>query len=182
MVMRHEQLRGVVLGLVSVTLVWGTAFADPGNGHGPPPGKGPKFTPTARATPPSEGGGQNHGGPGKGNCVSACQRTNRDCTKNANGSRKSCYQQTCAPQLAMVEACHGGGDGVTNTFGDGVTDQNGGCDSAAAALTQCLASCRAASTSARQACTTATITCVAACGLPIHTPEPTPTATEGPTP
>ena len=177
--MRLGQLVGAFFGLVSILALSGTSVATPGEDHGPPPGKGPKSTPTARATPHSEGGDSGHGH-GKGSCVSACAQANRDCVKNTSGARKDCYRQTCASQLAAVQACNSGGGGSPS--GDGVSDQNGGCDKEAAALRQCLQTCRTSSTTARKACAATAVACKGSCGLPNPSPEPTATATEAPTP
>jgi hypothetical protein len=169
--MKTRVLTSVVIGLGTIALVWGTAVADPGNGHGPPPGKGPNRTPVAN----QGGGNSNNGGQSKGACVSACQSDNRDCTKGASSDRKTCYTQTCASQRAAVQACRGGfGDGVTDQgFGDGVTDQNGNCDTAAQDLKQCLKDCRANFNATRSGCRQSAKFCKGGCGLPFPTPTPT---------
>ncbi len=190
--MKHKRASGIVVGLAAIGLLWGAASADPGNGHGPPPGKGPKGTPSTddgggtnpggkgpKGTPSTDDGGStNPGGMGKGACVSACQHSRRDCNKAGTTDRKACYAQTCAPERAAVEACDGGGDGVSDQGGqDGVTDQGGGCDAAAHALTQCLHDCRDTFRAARQSCAQSVLGCKVDCGLPLRTPTPTPLPT-----
>lgn len=162
--MKHKRVSVIVVGLAAIGLWWGAASADPGNGHGPPPGKGPKGTPSA-----------DDGGNSKGSCVRACQQSRRDCTKAATSERQTCYTQTCDPQRAAVEACDGSGDGVSDQGAqDEVTDQGGGCDAAAHALTQCLQNCRDAAKAARQRCAQPVQGCKVDCGLPLRTPTPTP--------
>lgn len=168
--MRHKRTGIMVAGLTIIGLSWGVASADPGNGHGPPPDRGPKGTPTASAD-----GATDSGSPGKGACVSACQRHGRDCKKATIQDRKTCYATTCAEARAAVEACNGGGQGgVDQVLPDGVTDQGGDCDAAALDLRQCLRDCRTGSKTARQNCAQTVKVCKIDCGLPFPTPTPTP--------
>src|SRR5215475_2503620 len=98
--MKHTLISVVVGALGSTVLLCAAAIADPGSGHG------------LR---------------GKGACVSGCENVRRDCNKKATSDRKTCYTQTCAPQRAAVEACHGGAQG---------------CSVAAQALRLCLQNCK----------------------------------------
>ena len=184
--MKHGALSVLVVGLGAIAFVCGTGVADPGNGHGPPPGKGPQRTPSSEGGKPGDGGDSGNRGPGKGLCVKDCQQSQRDCNKAATGDRKSCYVQTCAPQHAAVEACRGGGgDGVTDQgAGDGVTDQGNGCKVAAQALRQCLHDCRDAFTAARAQCKQSVSGCKSNCGLPTpaSTAAETPVSADTPVP
>ena len=197
--MRQRVMRTLCIALGVIALSLGAAVADPGNGHGPPPGKGPNRPPGQ-----NDGGNGDNGGNGKGGCVSGCQKQHRDCHKGANADRKMCYNVTCAPQKAAVEACnggdddgvtdhgpgdgvtdHGSGDGVTDDGqGDGVTDHGpgdgvtnqGGCSDAAHKLRDCLQACRAAFTNTRGTCKQSAKDCKGNCSLQAAAPQPTPTA------
>jgi hypothetical protein len=201
--MKHKVLSILVGGLAATGLLYRVAIADPGNGHGPPPGKGPNG-PKVQQTPgnPAPGNPSSHGSSNKGNasCKSGCQQARRQCIQNATGDRKACYKQgRCADLRDLVKGCRGGGDGVTdngsgdgvsdNGSGDGVSDngngdQGGGCSAEAHALVACLKDCRTALTVARQNCPVVqdcvATTCGAAArsasqGEPEVPPTPTPT-------